>query len=101
MENEFINTGESLSEHQTSMLHKEDIISRFGECKYSIQLTFDPSWFHTIIIKDYTIYIQEWIDSNDPEIYATIFTEGKKNPNGFSNTNLLLLLDDIVEFVKI
>jgi len=92
-------------EHETSLeprkplLHKADVISRFCGCKYSCQLTYEPSWFHTILIKDFSIYIEEWIEE-DAEICSIVFTEGKKNANGFANTNLVLLLNDIEEFVK-
>ena len=61
MENEIINTDKSSLEPRKPLLHKADVISRFGECKYSCQLTHEPSWFHTILIKDFSIYIQEWM----------------------------------------
>lgn len=100
MENEITNTDKSSLEPRKPLLLKADVISRFGECKYSCQLTHEPSWFHTIKIKDFSIYIEEWMDDEDEEICATVFTGEKKNANGFSNTNLALLLNDIEEFVK-
>lgn len=100
MENEITNTHKSSLEPRKPLLLKTDVISRFGECKYSCQLTHEPSWFHTIIIKDFSIYIEEWMDDEDEEICATVFTGEKKNANGFANTNLALLLNDIEEFVK-
>jgi hypothetical protein len=81
-------------------LHIADVISRFGECKYNCELTLEPSWFHTIRAKDFSIYIEEWMDDEDEEICAIIFTRGKKDANGFANTNLDLLLNDIQKFVK-
>ena len=100
MENEITNTDKSSLEPREPLLLKVDVIRRFGECKYSCQLTHEPSWFHTILIKDFSIYIEEWMDDEDEEIYATVFTGEKKNANGFANTNLALLLNDIEEFVK-
>jgi hypothetical protein len=100
MENEFTNTDKSSLEPRKPLLLKADVISRFGECKYSCQLTHEPSWFHTILIKDFSIYIEEWMDQEDSEICSTVFAEGKKNANGFANTNLDLLLNDIEEFIK-
>jgi hypothetical protein len=40
------------------------------------------------------------MDDEDEEICATVFTGENKNANGFANTNLALLLNDIEEFVK-
>ena len=100
MENETSNTDKSSLEPRKPLLHKADVISRFGECKYSCELTNEPSWFHTILIKNFSIFIEEWMDEEDAEICSTVFTEGKKNANSFANTNLVLLLNDIKEFVK-
>jgi hypothetical protein len=99
-ENKIINTDKSSLEPRTPLLLKADVISRFGECKYSCQLTHEPSWFHTILIKGFRIYIEEWMDEKYLEICSTVFTDGKKIANGFANTNLILLLNDIEDFVK-
>lgn len=90
----------NLKEPKNSALNIPDIISRFGECRYSCQLTHEPSWFHTIKFKDLCLYIEEWMDIEDAEICATIFKTKKKNGNGFVNTNLYLLLDDVEWFIK-
>ena len=100
MENEITNTDKSSLEPRKPLLHKTDVISRFGECKYSCELTHEPSWFHTIKIKDFSIYISEWMDDEDDEIFATVFIGDNKNTYHFSNTNLDLLLNEIDKFVK-
>ena len=82
------------------LLKKSDITNRFGECKYSCELTHEPSWFHKILIKDFSIYIEEWMDEENSEICATVFTDLEKDARGFSNANLDLLLNDIEKFVK-
>jgi len=91
---------ENKIEPRKPLLYKEDIISRFGECRYSCQLTSEPSWFHTIKIKDFSIYIEEWMDEEDAEITAIVYTGENKNSNGFANTNLDLLLNNVEKFIK-
>lgn len=91
---------QNLNEPRKPLLHITDVISRFGECKYNCQLTHEPSWFHTIKIKNFSIYIEEWMDDEDEEICAIVSIGDKKNVNGFVSTNLDLLLSKVEEFVK-
>ena len=39
------------------ILTEEIIKSNFAECKYACELTHEPSYFHTIIIDDFSIFI--------------------------------------------
>lgn len=83
------------------LLKEADIVGRFGECIYSCQLTSEPSWFHTVKFKEFTIYIEEWPDDEDDnEIYATVFVGEDKGQTFFANTDLIILLNDIEEFIR-
>lgn len=54
-------------------LEEEKVQEIFGDCKYSCQVTHDPSYFHTILTEKCTIYIEEWL-ANDM-VLATIFNK--------------------------
>lgn len=102
MENEITNTDKSSLEPRKPLLHKTDVISRFGECKYSCQLTYEPSWFHTIIIKDFTIYIEEWFDyePGEQEEFICVIYHNDNRITGRSSTNLANLIDEIEKIIK-
>src|SRR5690349_17236825 len=75
------------------MLTKEIAIEHFGDCKYSCQQTPDPSQFHSIILGDYHIYVEEW---EDGEVMASINTIGIKNGIGFEGYGLI----DTIHLIK-
>lgn len=59
----------------------EDIIKlNFGECIHAYELTNEPSYFHTLIIDDFSIFIEEYIlsDETEIEIHSTVFGKEKK-----------------------
>jgi hypothetical protein len=61
-------------------LTEELIKLNFGECRYSCELTNEPSYFYTILVDDFSIFIEEWILSNETEIeiHSTVFGKEKK-----------------------
>lgn len=81
-------------------LNKEEIKKRFGDCKYSCELTAEPSWWHTIVMDGYTIFVEEWMfDDEDTDIIAVVY-KNKKRLSGLSNTEMPQLLDDIEKLIK-
>lgn len=62
------------------LLTEEIIKLNFGECKHSCELTNEPSYFYTILIDDFSIFIEEYIlsDSTEIEIHSTVFRKEKK-----------------------
>lgn len=59
----------------------EEIINfHFGKCIHACELTNEPSYFHTILIDDFSIFIEEYIlsDETEIEINSTVFGKEKK-----------------------
>lgn len=57
-------------------LHKADVISRFGQVRYSCEPTYE-SWFHVIRADGWTAFIEEF----DDEVLGTVFIGDKlSNP---------------------
>lgn len=61
-------------------LTEELIKLNFGESKHSCELTNEPSYFHTILVDDFSIFIEEYILNNETEIeiHSTVFGKEKK-----------------------
>jgi len=84
-------------ENNILKLNKELAIEYFGECHFQSTITDEPSNFYRIIFKNFTLYIEEWID--DDILYAAnLYIHDEAY--GFSNTDLKLLLDEIKFFVE-
>lgn len=62
-------------------LFTEEVIKvNFGECIHAYELTNEPSYFHTILIDDFSVFIEEYIlsDETEIEIHSTVFGKEKK-----------------------
>lgn len=99
---ENLNKNEKPIAPREPLLNKADVISRFGECKYSCELTHEPSWFHTVILNDWTFFIEEWMDCepNEPEEFICVIYNKDKRITGYSDTNLVDLISYIEKHIQ-
>lgn len=86
------------SKSKAPLLNKEMVISYFGECRYSAELVSDSFYYHTIVLGDWYIFIDEGTQEDD-EIIAIIYNKDKRIA-GFSNHNLEGIINEIKDNIK-
>jgi len=86
-------------------LTQEIIEKEFGQCKFSAEsIKSEPSYFYTIIVNNYHIYIQDFEKTNEDDeniIIVNIFEKGEKVWLGIEFENMNDAISKIKEEIKL